>query len=55
MINPLVENIADYAVSTQSVSACVADLVAWIEQAQPDPPLSLAGLPESAFLRRGAG
>ena len=38
MINPLVENIADYAVSTQSVSACVADLVAWIEQAQPDPP-----------------
>ena len=38
MINPLVENIADYAVSTQSVSACVADLVAWIEHAPPDPP-----------------
>lgn len=32
------ENIAGYAVGTQNISACVADVVAWIEQAKPDQP-----------------
>ena len=37
-MSPSVENIAGYAVGTQNISACVADVVAWIEQAQPDAP-----------------
>ncbi|MER2526876.1 MAG: WecB/TagA/CpsF family glycosyltransferase [Candidatus Competibacter denitrificans] len=32
------ENIAGYSVGTQSISACVADVVAWIQQAPPDAP-----------------
>ena len=37
-MNPSVENIAGYAVGTQSVSACVAAIVASIQQAKPDQP-----------------
>ncbi len=37
-MSPSVENIAGYAVGTQNISACVADVVAWIEQTQPDQP-----------------
>ncbi len=32
-MSPSVENIAGYAVSTQSVAACIADVVAWVQQA----------------------
>jgi len=37
-MSPPVENIAGYTVGTQSVSACIADLVLWIKQAPPGAP-----------------
>ncbi|MCC7222013.1 MAG: WecB/TagA/CpsF family glycosyltransferase [Candidatus Contendobacter sp.] len=37
-MNPPTENIAGYTVGTQSVSACIADVVAWIQQAPPATP-----------------
>ncbi len=37
-MNPPTENIAGYAVGTQSVSACVADIIASIQQAKRDQP-----------------
>ena len=37
-MNPPTENIAGYTVGTQSVSACVADVVAWVQQAPPAAP-----------------
>ncbi|MDG4554084.1 MAG: hypothetical protein P9E24_07535 [Candidatus Competibacter sp.] len=38
MRSPPTENIAGYAVGTQNLSACIADVVAWIKQATPDRP-----------------
>ncbi len=37
-MNPPTENIAGYTVGTQSVSACIADVVTWVQQAKPDAP-----------------
>ena len=54
-MSPSVENISGYAVGTQSVSACVADVVAWVQQSATRRALPLAGLPQSPFLRGGAG
>lgn len=37
-MNQPVENIAGYTVGTQSISACIADIVLWIKQAPPAAP-----------------